>query len=123
MTMPKKPPAHATGSITLTAPEPITKDTLLDWDWSIEGLSGREYPMVIVRVESDDGDILFGRLDHPDVKYRISDGSCPWTDPNNVHYGGPGIGQIQLWVYVPFRQQDANNVYMVAATPEFPVGW
>ena len=124
MTMPKKPPIHATGSIVLTTPEPITKDTPLDWAWTIDGLSGREYPMVIVRVESDDGDILYARLDHPDVRpWVISDGSCPWTNPTNPHYGEDGVGQVQLWVYVPFRQQGPGDVYMVAATPEFPVTW
>ena len=119
-----KTKSNATGTITVTNSGPITKDTPLDWTWSIDGLSGREYPMVIVRVESEDGDILYGRLDHPDVRpWIISDGSCPWTSTANPHYGQDGVGQVQLWVYVPFRQQTAENVYMVAATPEFTVLW
>lgn len=123
--MAKRPPVHATGSINLTTPQPITRDSLLQFSWNIEGLSGREYPMVYVRVESSDGDILYGRLDHPEplTPWVISGGSSPWSDPSNPHYGQDGVGVIQLWVYVPFRSQTADNVYMVATTPEFPVKW
>lgn len=115
---------QATGSIALAIPQPITKDTPLDWTWDISGLSGREYPMVYVSVESEDGDTLYGRLDHPDTRpWVISAGSCPWLDPSNPHNGRAGIGRVELWVYVPFRQQTGENVYMVASTAEFPVVW
>lgn len=127
MTMAKggKPKPRATGTVTLTSPAPVDKDSPLTFDWSISGLSGQEYALIYVRVESEDGDILYGRLDKPEplTPWVIGAGSCPWLDPNNPHYGQNGIGQIQLWVYVPFRQQDATSNYMVAATPEFVVTW
>jgi hypothetical protein len=116
---------RATGTIALNNTAPVDKDDTLTFDWSISVLSGREYPMIILWVHTPDGVVLYGRMDHPDANppWVIGAGSSPWLDPNNPYYGDNAIGHAELWVYVPFRQQDATNVYMVAETPEFEVTW
>jgi hypothetical protein len=127
MTMAKggKPKPRATGSISLDQTPPVSKMDTLTFTWNIDGLSGQEYPMVYLVVEVDDV-LVYGRLDHPEPQYNpwvIGEGSCPWLDPSNPAYGRDGMGHAELWVYVPFRQQDAGNVYRVATTPEFVVTW
>lgn len=125
MTMPKKPPVHATGTIALDQAPPVSKQDTLTFTTTIEGLSGREYPLVYLVVEVDDV-LVYGRHDKPVPDYNpwvIGAGSSPWLDPSNPAYGRDGVGHAELWVYVPFRQQTADNVYRVATTPEFVVTW
>ena len=46
---------------------------------TIEPLGGREWPMVYVECRSvNDGSVLYGQLDHPDVAFVLGGGSSQW---------------------------------------------
>ena len=73
----------------------------------IGSIAGGEWPMVYVEcISVNDGSVLYGQLDHPDVAFLLGGGSSPWWSVQSdaecrgklLAYGGrsKGVDTIRL---------------------------
>lgn len=106
-------PTYIGGNIVLNEdPSNLSMDSTVTFDTVVPKLKGNEYPMVYVACYQD-GKVVYGQLDHPDVTFILGGGWSPWRD-----VGGPATCRAELLVYGG-QEKGHSIITFLAETPTF----
>lgn len=106
-------PTYTGGSISLNEdPSNLSMDSTVTFTTVSPKLKGHEYPLVYLACYQD-GKVVYGQLDHPDVTFVLGGGWSPWRD-----VGGPATCRAQLLVYGG-QEKGHDIITFLAETEDF----